>query len=117
METNESATDGSTQVSEIEIDLLGSFDQPEPTEGKASSRDGQPSEARVSIPHGQRQAVRATVKSTDGGRWRCDFHVDPSSVAVSQPMESEQMDQISELSEWVVPVLNIIEALVTEAGC
>lgn len=105
MATNGTSGDGSAQVSEISIDLLDTVDQTAP------------SEASVSIPHERAQTVRATVKSTDGGRWRCDFHVAPSSTGASGTLEEEQVVHIGEIVDWVTPVLNIIEALVTEAGC
>lgn len=139
MATNGTTTDGSAQVSEISIDLLDTVDQTDPSEAKGSRRHGQPSEANgsrrhgqpsgadysrqrsseasVSIPHERAQTVRATVKSTDGGRWRCDFHVDPSSAGASRTLEEEQAVHIGEIVDWVTPVLNIIEAIVTEAGC
>ncbi|MEF8827819.1 MAG: hypothetical protein V5A38_07040 [Halolamina sp.] len=117
MVTNGTATDGNARVSEISIDLFTErVDQADPSEGNGSRRQRQPSAASVSIPHERAQTVTATVKNTDGGRWRCDFHVDPSSAASSRTLEEEQVVNIAEIVDWVTPVLNIIEALVTEAG-
>lgn len=105
MEPNGTTDDDSAQVSNISIDLLDSVDRADGTK------------ATVSIPHGTAQTVQATVEPAEGGRWRCDFHVDPNSAAVSQALEEEPVIHVGEIPEWVAPVLSIIETLVTEAGC
>lgn len=105
MATNGTAADDNAQVAEISIDLLEGVDQTDPTK------------ASVSIPHETAQTVQATVEPAEGGRWRCDFHVDPASAAVSQAIEEESVVHVGEIPEWVAPVLSIIETLVTEAGC
>jgi hypothetical protein len=98
-------------------EATGSRRQSQPSEATCSRRHGRPAEASVSIPHERAQTVRATVTNTDGGRWRCDVQVDPSSAAATRPLEEEQAVPVGELVDWVTPVLNIIEALVTEASC
>lgn len=103
MATNET-TGGTAEVSEISIDLLD----------RVGSDD--PSTATVSIPTDPGQTVRATVEPTERGRWRCDFHVDRCSATVSRTLEEDSLD-VGEVADWVTPVLHIIEALLTEAGC
>lgn len=104
MATNGTAIDGTAQAPEISIDLLHGLNEDDPPT------------ATVSIPSESGQTVRATVEPTERGRWRCDFHVDRCSTAVSRTPGEDQVD-IGELADWVTPVLRVIEALVTEAGC
>jgi len=102
MATN-GTTDGTAQPPEISIDLL------EHVEGEQSPT------ATVSIPTDLEQTVRATVEPTDRGRWRCDFRVGRCPAAVSRTLK-EGVD-VGELTEWVTPVLHLIEALLTEVSC
>lgn len=103
MATNGTA-DGPAQASQISIDLLDGV------EGDDRRT------ATVSIPTDSGQTIRATVEPTERGRWRCDFRVDRCSAAVSRTLEGDQVD-LGELADWLPPLLQVVESLLTEAGC